>query len=404
MIVVIADDITGAAELAGAGFARGLASEVPTMFDPASTAELVASHTDSRTIPAEEAARRVGHIALEVQHAGADWIFKKVDSVLRGPVVDELTAILDATGKTRALLVPANPSLGRMVYAGQYLVDGRPVNQSMMGRDPQHPARSSDVLQILGATGRSNVFSLSPDDVMPTSGIVVGNAASQADLAAWAERLDAETLPAGAVEFFAAALAARGSVSGGTDSIASNNSDINLQKHEQREASLLVCGSATAWQSSRREDCRRHGVPVVSMPRELASPATTDETIRDWAHAASDAIADRGVAMMAIDMELVETPGLPSAMVGDLLIGHLTKAVELVLKDRGVGRLLVEGGQTASLLVRRLGWSRLKIRRQYDLGIVSLEPVSQDQPLLTVKPGSYPWPLEVWHELDAKTE
>jgi uncharacterized protein YgbK (DUF1537 family) len=115
MIAVIADDLTGAAELGGIALRHGLTSEVQTEFHPTDEAEVIVIDTDSRSCPPEEAAARIRAQAQELTSIGFDWLYKKVDSVLRGPVVAELEALLAASGRQKALLVPANPSLGRTI-------------------------------------------------------------------------------------------------------------------------------------------------------------------------------------------------------------------------------------------------------------------------------------------------
>src|SRR5512141_1199713 len=104
MIVVLADDLSGAAELAGAALRHGLTAEVQTAFTPGSGADVVCVATDSRSLPAEAAARVVGAITGAIVRAKPDWIFKKCDSLLRGPVLAEARAAARAAGRSRILV------------------------------------------------------------------------------------------------------------------------------------------------------------------------------------------------------------------------------------------------------------------------------------------------------------
>jgi uncharacterized protein YgbK (DUF1537 family) len=88
MFLVIADDLTGAAEMGGVAVRHGLEAEVQIGSILESRAEVVAVDTDSRSCPEEEAAGRIR--ALGLPQSG--WVFKKVDSVLRGHVMAELAA------------------------------------------------------------------------------------------------------------------------------------------------------------------------------------------------------------------------------------------------------------------------------------------------------------------------
>src|ERR1035437_9740514 len=113
MIGVIADDLTGAAELGAIGLRHGLRAEIIRSGKPGGSADLVCVDTDSRACAPAEAAKRAATAAKLLRAAGAKWIYKKVDSVLRGPVTAQVEAVLKQLNLGRALLLPANPALGR---------------------------------------------------------------------------------------------------------------------------------------------------------------------------------------------------------------------------------------------------------------------------------------------------
>jgi uncharacterized protein YgbK (DUF1537 family) len=55
MIAVIADDLTGAAELAGIGLNYNLKTEISTVIDPNCSADLLIIATNTRSLPETEA-------------------------------------------------------------------------------------------------------------------------------------------------------------------------------------------------------------------------------------------------------------------------------------------------------------------------------------------------------------
>jgi uncharacterized protein YgbK (DUF1537 family) len=173
MIVVLADDLSGATELAGVAWARGLLAEVQTDFEPSSTAEVVAIDTDTRCRSAGEAGARMDEIAHRVLAAKPSWIYKKTDSVLRGHVRVELTALLGAVHKRRALFISANPSRGRLIQGGRYLVNGTPLDQTVFATDPEHPATSAAVRELLGREPGAAVHMLGTSHVLPEAGIAI---------------------------------------------------------------------------------------------------------------------------------------------------------------------------------------------------------------------------------------
>jgi uncharacterized protein YgbK (DUF1537 family) len=117
---------------------------------------------------------------------------------MRGAVAAELTALLEPGGRfTGALVCPAFPAQGRLVSQGRLLVDGAPVHESAIGRDPAFRAVTSVLASLLA--GGAPVVTLGLDDVRAGSekvahvlerhggAIVAADAGTDADLAILAE-------------------------------------------------------------------------------------------------------------------------------------------------------------------------------------------------------------------------
>lgn len=191
-VLVIADDFTGAND-AGSGLAQAGAC-VHVLFGtgaslPDEAADVLVISTDSRAVSASQAAERVTqvvqHYAKQLQQG---WLFKKIDSTLRGNVGAETVAALRASGKELALVAPAVPRLDRITRDGNVWVDQRLLTDTEFASDPKTPilsARILDQMQIDGteidlATLRSDRL----DAVLATvQGVVVVDAETEADLA-----------------------------------------------------------------------------------------------------------------------------------------------------------------------------------------------------------------------------
>ena len=107
-VLIVADDLTGAMDAAGPFATRGMSTWVvalPEACDPArfSRADVVAINTDSRHLPAAEAARRVEQAFALMGGERFALVIKKIDSTLRGNVIAETEALMRATGRTTAL-------------------------------------------------------------------------------------------------------------------------------------------------------------------------------------------------------------------------------------------------------------------------------------------------------------
>src|SRR5688572_16209554 len=86
-LIILADDLTGAADCAGRCHQAGLVATIalPGARVHASGGAICCT-TDSRHLPADLAARRVHELVADMsQYAGSTW-YKKIDSTLRGHV------------------------------------------------------------------------------------------------------------------------------------------------------------------------------------------------------------------------------------------------------------------------------------------------------------------------------
>lgn len=387
MIVVLADDLTGAAEIGGTAWRYGLSTEIQTEFQPAAEVDLMVVDTDTRACAPPVAAQRVAALAEQCRQAGVTRLFKKVDSVLRGPVLAELAALLQISGSRRALLSPANPSLGRTIENGTYFVNGTPLHQTDFANDPGYPAITAEVETLLAHRSGAEVAAqwpvtvLSPGQSLPPAGICVGESARAEDVAHWAAMLDDATIPAGAAEYFAAFLAANGYA-------AAPKTPANLTATDGR---LFVCGSTASASRLFCQQCEATGIPVLRMPAALfEAPQPVDHLLADWAQAAGQALQHHSQTVIAIDRPVRHHPDLPQR-----LTEYLGAAVERILADYPVKHLLVEGGATAVALIRRLNWRQFRVQQELRPGVVSVQIVGTANLLLTMKPGSYTWPGDI---------
>jgi D-threonate/D-erythronate kinase len=153
-LLVVADDRTGALEVAGicadlaatsvpvAVFRNG-AHDLPDHDDAVIVIDL-----QSRHLQPLEAATRAAAVTTTstVRHA------HKIDSTLRGNWAEELQARATATNE-RVVLVPAFPSLGRVCHHGAVFVHGVEVSESAARHDARRPVTSSRPSDHLRAAG-----------------------------------------------------------------------------------------------------------------------------------------------------------------------------------------------------------------------------------------------------------
>jgi len=192
-VLIVADDLTGAMDSAGPFAEIGVETWVvaaPMQCDPATIARarVVSVNTDSRHLPAAQAATRVREIVRRLGPGAFDVVVKKIDSTLRGNVVAETLALLETSGRRGAVIAPAFPAQGRTVKSGVVHVNGVPLAETAFARDALSPPPLAPLQQVFAEAqpGLGVAIAGAADDFSSGSNIRVwiADGATDADLAA----------------------------------------------------------------------------------------------------------------------------------------------------------------------------------------------------------------------------
>ena len=380
-MIVIADDITGAAEIAGIAFARG--AEVRLVCgsvygcDTAtpSTGVTTVIATDTRSMSEAEAATETKRISAAFgSPKGKKAIFKKTDSALRGHVVAELTALMEATGYERAVYLPANPSKGRIIRNGTYYIKevrGEkqevrevPLNETDFSFDPEFPARTSVLRERF------------PD--AEAHHIIMPDAENEEDIHNVISTYnDGKTIFAGAADLFSAMIdMGCGRLK---ESIAKHPMPI-IQTHN----SMLILSGST------QSKPLGLGIPIAPMPQEIYDDG---DDLNLWDTTAYE--QERHSLILTIPH--THRTGKDVAVHLRTMMAEMTK--QLVTKHCP-NHLVIEGGATAWATLQALGWTEFTITAQLAPGVVQMKVTnachtqnlrSENGTLVTLKPGSYPW-------------
>jgi len=373
MIAVVADDLTGAAELGGIGLRHGLRTEIHTNIAQLTTGVLagraagdmpdllvIAADSRSKTEPA--AIEEMTTITRALRTLQPQWVYKKTDSVLRGHVIAELKVHLQILGLQSALLIPANPTLGRTIRDGHYYLNGKPIHHSAFSIDPEFPIYSADIQDMLH-TRQQPVPVKKTDAELPVRGIIVGEVHDLADLQTWARRLPGHTLAAGAAGFFSALL---------------HRSFPLKPLDSSRIGAPLLFISGTTFDRSRDSIKRQMdaGGPVRYLPQN------PDEY---WFDDITRLLQKQNKAVIAID------PAWHSYSAHELR-GRMAKIVSAILSKSTPAEIIIEGGATAYAILNETGWHTFIPEQELAPGLVRMRVAEAPGLFVTVKPGSYPWP------------
>jgi uncharacterized protein YgbK (DUF1537 family) len=352
MIAVIADDFTGAAELAGISLRYELKVELCVDEVEYKNADVLIVSTDSRSLNKEQAIAVTEKTVRQILQLNPQWIYKKIDSVLRGYVIDEANVQMRVMNKTKAFIMPANPSLGRTIKGGEYFVNGIKLNQTSFEHDPEFPITSSLVKEILN---NEVIVAKTEDEV--SNGIIVGELEAVGDYESWVDKVDNETTLIGAGDFYTALL--------------NNSYELRSQHGFQFQSPhLYVCGTAF---KERKEQLKK--LNCVSY-----LPGVINE---QWLQKTGDIIKKDQKVIIAIDELSVSAAELRATM---------TKAVKEIVQRESIKEIFIEGGSTASAVLQELGIKKLEPINELERGAVRMKAGDL---FITVKPGSYELPQQI---------
>ncbi|WAS57371.1 four-carbon acid sugar kinase family protein [Burkholderia ambifaria] len=403
----IADDFTGATDLANMLVKSGMRT-VQTIGVPADGAALdtmvdadaIVVALKSRTIPAADAVAQSLAAYAWLRAQGCRQFFFKYCSTFDstdagniGPVAD---ALLDAAGGDFAIACPAFPENGRTIFRGHLFVGDVPLNESGMEHHPLTPMKDANLVRVLQRQTTSKVGLIRYDT------IAQGAAAVRA-------RIDA--LRADGMRF----------------AIADALSDHDLHVLGEACANLPLVTGGSGVALGLPENFRRAGLlpardNAASLPRidglsaVLAGSASkaTNAQVAAWresrpsfridplAASRGEPVVDDALAFARSHLPqpvLIYATTSPDEVkavqqaLGVEAAGHLVEstlaAIARGLRELGVRKFVVAGGETSGAVVQALDVKSLQIGAQIDPGVPATATIDT-QPLgLALKSGNF---------------
>lgn len=385
MILVVADDFTGAAELAGISIEFGLKTEVQTTFNIDSNADVLVIDTNTRSSTAEEAKIVLEKLLESISLHDLDFLYKKTDSVLRGHIYEELSTLLHYYPEKSILLSPTNPSRGRTISSGTYFIDNKPLHETIFSDDPESPIKASDIYSLISRGEKDGIQILNTfSSIPPGSGMIyVGEAKDHDEVKHWVSQTGTGVISAGAADFFKAILESK------YDKSESSRSKIDFEYRN----SLFVCGSSLSRVINIEEELFSQNPKVVEILETQICSGNVD-TLKK--------ISKRVIEQFKVTNKVilfVTTSGSDTDQPTHNIPKCLAAITSIILHNLKLDELFIEGGTTSSEIVRKAGWNKFKAVNQMGKGLVRMQVVNNPGNFITVKPGSYKWSDSLWQQL-----
>ncbi|WP_052009234.1 four-carbon acid sugar kinase family protein [Listeria grayi] len=164
--LIIADDFTGANDTGVQLSKRGISTKVFLKTLTNQTADSYVIDTESRNMPSETAYSHLEKIIAPIDFEPFDFVIKKVDSTLRGNILEELQAVDAAYQSELILFMPALPDLGRTTVDQIHYINGQRLLDTEIANDPVKPVTTDNIQTLLqNAFPDETVHALSLDAI-----------------------------------------------------------------------------------------------------------------------------------------------------------------------------------------------------------------------------------------------
>ncbi len=377
----IADDFTGATDLANnlvrAGMRTAQTIGVPkSPLDADAQAVVVA--LKSRTIaPADAVAQSLAALQW-LQAQGARQIYFKYcstfDSTAQGNIGPVTEALMDALGTDFTIATPAFPDNQRSVFKGYLFVGDVLLNESGMQNHPLTPMTDPNLVRVLQAQTRRGVGLVDYGVVSRSSQAVTQRFAELRSQGVGVAILDALTnddlMRLGPALKDLALVTAGSGVA--IDLPRNFGVQPSLQASQLPPAGGLravVSGSCSLATNRQVAAFIATGRPALAIdPLQLASGVDVVARALAWAEPrlASGPVLVYSTADTAAVKSVQSQLGVEQA---GAMVEHAIAAIARGLVERGVGQLMVAGGETSGAVVQALDITQMQIGAQIDPGV-----------------------------------
>jgi uncharacterized protein YgbK (DUF1537 family) len=380
----IADDFTGATDLANTLVKGGMSAVqvigVPT--GPLPEADAVIIALKSRTAPVGEAVAQSLAACDALLAAGAKQIFWKYcstfDSTDQGNIGPVADALLKRLGSGFALACPAFPTNGRTIYLGHLFVGNALLNESGMENHPLTPMTDANLVRVLGRQTDGAV------GLVPFTTVEQGAAATRQAMMRLAEQGRRYAIVDAVTDQHLLAIgeaAAQHALITGGSGVA-----MGLPENFRRAGLLPARGDAASLPPMQgmaavvAGSCSRATLGQIGLARDHVPVLELDALATPDAAALTAQALEWVAGKLAADLPVVIAASAPPEKVAALqaklgrdaagaLIEAAMAAIAEGLVARGVGRLVVAGGETSGAVVQRLGVTALRIGPEIDPGV-----------------------------------
>ena len=399
MLGVIADDFTGASDIASFLVENGLSAVqmngVPSK-PLADSVDAVVISLKSRSNPVDEAiAQSLSALDWLQQNGATQFYFKycsTFDSTAQGNIGPVTDALLAQLGADFTVITPALPVNGRTIFNGYLFVGDVPLNESGMRNHPITPMKDASLIRLMDAQAQGKTGLVAYADVIQGPVRVkerfaqlkeqgyryaVVDAVDNSQLAVLAEAVSELKLVTGG-SGLGAYMAAR--LSGGKTG---SNAFVPT-----KGKTVVLSGSCSVMTNKQVQIYQTQAPSCFLEVEEALNNPNYAQQLAQWVLENSQQALAPMVYATVLPEKLQEIQRQFGGDNASHAIEQVFAQLAVKLKAAGFTNFITAGGETSSIVVQQLGFSGFHIGKQIAPGVPWLKAV--EEPIyLALKSGNF---------------
>lgn len=388
----IADDFTGASDVASAIIGQGLSCTIRIgagALSDASTADAIVVPLKIRTCPPSEAVSQALEAANGLRDHGCEKLLYKVcstfDSSPNGNIGPVTAALAELMGEDTVIVTPAYPAAARTVFQGHLFVGDRLLSETSMRDHPLTPMRDPDLRRVLAAQTHWEIGHVGTETVFAGADAILEALERQQGRMVILDAIRDEDL-------FAIGRAARNHklLTGGSGIALGLAANIDGQSagtdwRGECGPGAILSGSCSQATLRQVETYRHVGAAFMVNVEDVLDDTFDADGVAEW-------------ALRQSQPPLIYSSASPEAVAEIQKSHHRERVAEAIetafaklaraLVERGAVRLVVAGGETSGAVVKALDLTSLEVGRPIAEGVPALRAANRKL-VLALKSGNF---------------
>jgi len=356
--LIISDDLTGSNDTGIQMTKIGLKTEVvlePILESINNTS--VVLDTESRTISSDKAYKKVKTMTENLLYNNEfQLVYKKIDSTLRGNIIEEVRAISQVYQPENIIVAPAYPKIGRYTKKSvQYLRDV-PLMATEATNDPLNPIWTDNIAELFKKEFGGNVScydtkQISESMELTNDYIHIFDINNNEEL----DRLAKSVLKKGSKNLYVGS-------AGFAEAI--------FKTINKRKSFLAIIGSVSSISHQQVDYAQRQGIQVVKL---LRNDCFEPNVIEKYSGLITETLQkSKKVILVVEEKQVNQEKGLEQEKntFSEVIKKNLAKIAVSVINDIEMSGVFLSGGDTAAEVIKELGGHGCLVQKELTTGII----------------------------------